>query len=354
MTFDFIPLHFYTPLYHHIILLVTLFIFIELQLRGYTQNKYLGFFLLVFVVIYMGLRPISGMYFGDMGGYSYQFKMLKSGFPITNKKDILFRLFMQGCSKIMDVHTFFLVCAILYVVPLYIVSKKWFSSVWFYAFLMLVGSFSFWSYGTNGIRNGIASSFLLLAMSNEKTIFRLLWIALSVGFHKAMALPAMGFIITWFYNVPKTFFYFWLAAIPLSLAFPGFWENMLASMVDDDRTAAYLTEENIYDDQFRYVGFRWDFLLYSAIGVLAGWYYLFKRKLKDVNYYRLFNTFLFTNAICANFSNRFAYLSWFMMALVVVYPWLKAKFEKGQPQKFAYTIFGYYLFTYIMNVFVYG
>ena len=129
-------------------------------------------------------------------------------------------------------------------------------------------------------------------------------------------------------------------------------------MVDDERTR-YLLEVGMFDDEFRHVGFRWDFLIYSAIGVFAGWYYLFKKKLKDINYYRLFNTFLFTNAIWilvirANFSNRFAYLSWFIMALVVVYPWLKAKFENEQNKKFAYTILGYYLFTYIMNVFVYG
>ena len=62
MTFDFIPLDFYTPLYHHIILLVTLFTFIELHVRGYTKNKYLGLILLTFVVAFLGFRPLSGKF----------------------------------------------------------------------------------------------------------------------------------------------------------------------------------------------------------------------------------------------------------------------------------------------------
>lgn len=359
MTFDFIPLSSYTPLYHHIILLVTLFAFIELQLRGYTKNRFLSIGLMLFAIIYMGFRPISGAYFGDMSTYARHFEWYSMGGAILKNEDILFRLFMQFCSRIMDVNTFFLICAILYIIPLYILSKKWFNSLWFYAFLILVGSFSFWSYGVNGIRNGIAGSFFLLAMSRNKLIYRVLWLVLSVGFHKSMLLPTVGYIATWFYNVPKTYFFVWIAAIPLSLLLPGFWENLLTSMVDDDRAAAYLIEEDIHDNQFSYTGFRWDFLLYSAIGVFAGWYYLFKKRLKDVNYQRLFNTFLFANAIWilvirANFSNRFAYLSWFMLALVVVYPWLTAKFEKSQTTRFAYILLGYYLFTYIMNVFVYG
>ena len=163
MTFDFIPLDFYTPLYHHIILLVTLFTFIELHVRGYTKNKYLGLILLTFVVAFLGFRPLSGKFFGDMSTYAGHFESYSMGLPIIKKEDILFSLFMQACSRIMDVHAFFLICAILYVVPMFIISKKWFNSLWFYAFLMFVGSFSFWGYGVNGIRNGIASSFLLLS-----------------------------------------------------------------------------------------------------------------------------------------------------------------------------------------------
>ena len=38
------------------------------------------------------------------------------------------------------------------------------------------------------------------------------------------------------------------------------------------------------------VGFRWDFLVYSASGVFAGWYYIFKQKYQDKLYLCLLYT----------------------------------------------------------------
>ena len=168
-----------------------------------------------------------------------------------------------------------------------------------------------------------------------------------------MLLPALGFIITWFYNRPKVFLYFWFISIILSLAFPGFWENLFAGIIEDDR-ASYLTAE-ADKSVFSRIGFRWDFLLYSATGVFAGFYYLFRKKFNDKVYFRLFNTYLFANAfwilvIRANFSNRFAYLSWFMLALVIIYPWLKNYFVKAQERKLAWIILSYFMFTYLLIV----
>src|SRR5690625_6548837 len=108
-----------------------------------------------------------------------------------------------------------------------------------------------------------------------------------------MMLPTAGLVATWFYNQPKGFYYFWLLSIPLSLMFPGFWESFFASMVEEDR-ASYFTEDK-YADAFSRTGFRWDFLLYSATGVFAGSYYLFKKKIEDKTYIRLFNIYLFNN-----------------------------------------------------------
>lgn len=356
MSLDFIPLNLYTPLYYHLLLIITLYIFFRLQNEGLKKSN-LGTPLLIFTIFFMGFRPVSGVYFGDMETYNRFFEHYHSGGAILVSEDLLFHSFMKICSQVMDNNTFFLICAILYTVPLYVVSKKWFKQYWFYPFLMLLGSFSFWAYGTNGIRNGIASSFFLLAISRENKVFQILIFLLAISFHKTMLLPVLGWVIAWFYNVPKAYFYFWLASIPLSLALPGFWQSLFASMVEDDRSV-YFTD-NTYAEQFRRTGFRWDFLLYSAMGVYAGWYYIFKKGLNDKTYLQLFNTFLFANAfwilvIRASFSNRFAYLSWFMMALVIIYPWLKYYFEEKQAKKLGVVILSYYVFTYFMNVFVYG
>jgi hypothetical protein len=52
--------------------------------------------------------------------------------------------------------------------------------------------------------------------------------------------------------------------------------------------------------------------------------------------------------IRANFSNRFAYLSWFLMAIVIAYPLLKVKFWDDHYKNVGRIFLAYYLFTYFM------
>jgi hypothetical protein len=243
----------------------------------------------------------------------------------------------------------------LYVIPLYMVCKRWFADYWFYGFLTLVTAMSFWAYGTNGIRNGIAGSLFLLGISRKKRVFQVLWLLLAVNFHFSIFLPIVAFIGVQFYNKPKIFLYFWLAAIPLSLILGGFWENLFTNLGFDDDRLSYLTEGNVNNDNFAYTGFRWDFLFYSATGVFAGWYYVFKKKFEDPIYFELFNIYLFANAIWilvirANFSNRFAYLSWFLLALVLIYPLLKKVLVIQQYKLIGLVMVVHFAFTYILSV----
>lgn len=358
--FDWIPLAQYTPIYYYMMMLVVFLTLLHTQSLAIDDNRSIsytqraGHFILLFTLIYMGFRPISGFYFGDMGTYANIFNNYAQGAPITSLKDTLFHLFMQGSSKIMGVHGFFFLCAILYVVPLYLVCKKWFKQYWFYGFLMLVTAFSFWAYGVNGIRNGIATSFFLLGISREKRMFQILWFFLAASFHLTILLPILIFIIVQFYNKPKMVILFWFICIPLSLLSGGFWESLFANLGFEDERFSYLTVE-ADASQFASVGFRWDFLLYSATGVFAGWYYIFKRKFHDPIYFQLFNVYVLANAfwilvIRANFSNRFAYLSWFMIALVIIYPLLKQHLVKKQHKKIGLIVLAHFLFTFVMSL----
>lgn len=352
--FDFIPIEIYSPLYHYIILMVTLIVFFELNNSGFKKSKF-GLLLVLFIILYMGLRPISGHYFGDMGTYARAFQNFQQGDSLSFEKEVVFNLFMKFCSKVMNIHFFFLTCAILYVYPLYLVSKKWFPNYWFYAFLLLVGSFSFWSGGVNGIRNSMAGSIFLLGISRDRRLFQILLILIAIGIHKSMFLPTVGFVIAQFYNKPKNMIAFWLLCIPLSLAAGGFWESFFASLGFEDERISYLTDGNVNEDEFSSTGFRWDFLIYSATAVYAGWYFIVKKGFEDRTYFWLFNTYVFANAfwilvIRANFSNRFAYLSWFMMALVIVYPFLKMELMKNQHKVLAKVLIAYFAFTFLMNV----
>jgi len=352
MSLDFLPIEIYTPLYYYIIAMVVIFTYIKLQ-RGILSNKN-DITLVLFVIIYIGLRPISG-FFIDMISYSRQFISIQNGYNNLKSNDLGFDIFMLLSTKIMTVNFFFFLCAFLYVYPLYMVCKKWFPTYWFYAFLLLVCSFSFWAYGTNGIRNGIAGSLFLLGISRDKRVWQILFIFLAINFHKTMLLPTMGFVIAQFFNKPKIIIAFWVLSIPLSLAAGGFWESFFANLGFEDDRLSYLTEGNVNDDDFSSTGFRWDFLAYSATAIFAGWYFIVKKAFEDKIYYWLFNTYVFANAfwilvIRANFSNRFAYLSWFMMALVIIYPFLKSQLMPNQNKVLARVILFYFAFTFLMNV----
>ena len=353
-----IPLPYYTPLFYNIILFIILVSFLNLQVKGYViynnnEKEYASLFLLLFVVIYMGLRPLSGHYFGDMGVYNKYFKYYADGGEITNYEDYVWRLFMKFSSSIMSAKQFFLVCAILYVVPLYMAAKKWFGTDRYFIFLMLIASFSFWSYGTNGIRNGIATSFFVLGLSfHNKKYWQYGLLVLSYLIHGSILIPIAAFVLSVFYNNSKHYLLGWLIAIPLSLTLGSFWESFFTSLGFGGERLLYLTDDR-YLDQFSSLGFRWDFLIYSASAIYAGYYFIIKKKFNDKVYIQLFNIYVTANAfwvlvIRASFSNRFAYLSWFLMALVIFYPFLKKRFFKKQQRVLAYTVLIYFGFTYFM------
>ena len=358
---DFIPIEYYNLFYYNFILIIVFFIWINglgtpiTAIKNLKNKQTLGFFILIVVTVYMGFRPVSFV-FGDMGAYARSFESFADGIPLGLGGDLGFNFFMLVCAKVMTTNFFFFVCSALYILPLYLASKKLFQEYWFYSFFILVCSFSFWSYGTNGIRNGLATSIMLLALaySNKKIVMvALMFVAIS--FHKSIALPIAAYLLTLLFKDSKKIFYFWILCIPISIAAGGFFESLFASLGFDDERISYLTSGNINDDQFSGSGFRWDFLFYSAFAVYAGWYFIFKKKYKDPMYLQLFNIYLITNGfwilvIRANFSNRFAYLSWFMMGLVIIYPFLKKEFFKNQHKVLGTVLALYFMFTYFMNV----
>lgn len=218
-------------MYYNFLLVVMLIILVSPRPLTSAQNlrskNTLGIFLLVTSIIYIGLRPVSGKYFTDMGTYARTFLQYQMGDQVRVDKDVYFEYFMKICSSIMDVNVFFLLCAFIFIFPMYVLSKKIFNEYWFYAFFMFVASFSFWGAAVNGIRNGMATSLFLLglAYTNKRWLMGLLFFA-AYSCHKSTMLPIAAFIMTYFYNDPKKYFYFWFMCIPLSFAAGGAFEAL--------------------------------------------------------------------------------------------------------------------------------
>ncbi len=357
---DFVPLELYFAVFINIFLFFVLFTLLHTGLLKMDDPRNIGFInvtgyiLIAFLIFYMGQRPVSGRYFGDMRTYTRYFEWYSNGGEILGSKDIFFHVYMKTLSYIVSLHTFFTICAAIYILPLYRISKKLFGQYWYYAFLMFVVSFSFYTYGVNGVRNGMATSLFLLAVSNHRNkIFMGLCMLLSVSFHKTMFLPTIAFLVTYLYNNPKVYLKGWLLCIPLSLVMGGVWISLFSSLgFADDRLSGYLNAQ-AEEGTFSSTGFRWDFLFHSAFAVFAGWYFVYKKKFVDTLYFQLLNTYLICNGfwvlvIRANYSNRFAYLSWFMMGLVIIYPFLKQKFFKNHHFMIGKVVLVYFSFTYLM------
>ncbi|WP_445738575.1 EpsG family protein [Mariniflexile sp.] len=356
---EFVPLSYYYEVYLYTafaIALTTLFHAYVLDLNDRKNISYItfiGYSIFILLTLYMGLRPVSGRYFIDMSTYARIYEGYAHGGQIILKTDVVFQQFMKFCSGFLPTNLFFLLCSILYIGPLFIVSKRFFKQYWFYAFFMFVVSMSFWPYGVNGIRNGIATSFFLLAISfYGKKSLMIIFFIIACSFHQTIYLPIGGFILTLFFKDSKWYFIAWLLAIPLSIVLGDFWENLFANLgLADDRLSGYLTGAKA--TAFVNSGFRFDFLFYSSFPIVIGAYFIFKKKYSDVLYTQLFNIYLTTNAfwiliIRANFSNRFAYLSWFLMPLIIIYPFIKNKSIDKQHKIIGLVLFFYFLWTYFM------
>ncbi|MFY0714339.1 EpsG family protein [Seonamhaeicola sp. NFXS20] len=352
-----IPSANYYHVYIYLCLFIVLFTFLHALVLKISDTKNIiyinavGYFLLFFFIILIGQREITSRYgFGDTANYYKAFKAFSLGEPIKDTRDLGWDIFMKISATIVTAHTFFTICAFLYIYPLYKISKQLFQEYWYYCFFAFIVSFSFYTYGVNGVRNGVAASLFLwgLAYRDNKVIMALFFI-LGAMFHKTIMLPVLAYLLTYVYNNPKFYLKGWFICIPLSLAMGSFWISLFASLGFDGRLSGYLAGGAGGDAP----SFRWDFLFHSFFAVFAGWYFIYKKNFKDDFYNQLLNTYLICNGfwvlvIRANFSNRFAYLSWFMMAIVIFYPLLKQPLFKNHHLMLAKILVAYFSFTFLM------
>lgn len=363
---DWIPIHLYTDLFNYLVfalIIVALFeSFSDKLFKPETRaiNSIFGYIILVVVILYMGLRPISS-FFGDTVVYAnsfYRLQMNVSQFRIFYEGEWLFNTIMLWFAKYSNIHVFFLFCATIYVGTLWWAFKRIFKEDFLIPFIVAMGMFTFWSYGVNGIRNGMAASIIILALSFRKNIpiMIILFIA-GLGIHKSMYLLLLAAGAGLLVKDSKIYIGIWIGCILISLIAGNVIADFLSSgnLIADDRFTSYISD-NSRQEKFSHTGFRWDFLIYSAIPVAVGYYFICEKKYTDKFYIWLFNIYLMTNAfwiivIRASFSNRFAQISWFLIPLILVYPFFMKKFWDDQPVKIGYIVIISYIYTFYLVFF---
>lgn len=325
---------------------------------GHNYLPLIHIYAIVFILV-VGLRPISAA-FGDTVTYARTFDFLsRSSGGEVFERDSLFYYLMWLCSQFMSVNMFFLILEVLYVVPIVIACSRFMKNNSDIGLLFCLAAFSFFTYGTNGLRNGVSLSLVLLAMTLIggklfQNVLCALFSVIAVAIHASAALPVICMLVAYFVRKPRIMFIFWGLSIVISLIAGNSIASFFASLGFDDRLSDYILVD-VDENLFSHVGFRWDFLLYSAVPVLLGWYVVFKKKVYDKAFLLLLGTYIYANAfwimvIRAEYSNRFAYLSWFLYPIVIAYPLLRLDiWPKTQGRKCAVIMAGHYAFSFLMS-----
>lgn len=239
----------------------------------------------------------------------------------------------------------FVVTALIYCLSYLYVGKRFVDNKYVgYFVLLTVGSLCFDSYGDNVIRQGVALACLLYAFSSRSRIIGIFFCIIAVSFHKSTAIPLFAYIISGFFHKTKWFEWLWLMCLVLSMAnlnLTPFFESL---GFIDNRVSHYIVEERSGDYN---AGFRIDFILYSVAPIMFVKYYFAKIPTIAPIYYKVYSTYLLVNAlwllvIRMDYTDRFAYLSWFMIPFLITYPCLNYYEQLRNPSKIlllSYAIF---------------
>ena len=324
-------------------------------------NATWGFIFSVLLILYMGLRPATAE-FGDTVNYANTFyRMQESTEPFVWqwKTEWFFNNMQNWFAKHSDIHMFFAVCAFLYIAPLWLAMRRMFGTYSYIPLLVIMGMFSFWTYGVNGVRNGIGASLFILAISYVNNIpLMFLFAFLAIGFHTSILLMIGAGVMAWFVKNSYIYLAIWIISILVSYAFGGTIQSFLANLSIfsfEERFEGYLTQETDVSNVI-YVSsaFRWDLIAYSALGTIMGYYFIFRRNFKDEYYHWIYNIYLICNAfwiliIRAAFSNRFAQISWFILPVVLIYPFMKQRFWVNHEKMLGYALILFYIYTFFEN-----
>lgn len=287
----------------------------------------LALVILTAVIIFcLGSAPIEWGTWSDRHNYAGRFLALQEhGMDLADVKDDKLFYALNQFLSFVSVETYFIIIAGLYVLFYVLACRRMARSNATLLFVAAILSMGFVGYGTNTIRAGLAFALTIMGMACSKNL-RIMAVCFTcaVLIHFSSVIPVAAFLLSKRFSSTRIYFIFWLLTIPVSFVAGDTFNVILSEFTIDDRTA-YLTQENTTYHQ----GFRIDFILYSALPLLVGYWYIFKAGFKSKLYTNIYNTYIIANGLWvlvvrANFTDRIAYLSWFLIPFVLAYPLLSA------------------------------
>lgn len=308
-----------------------------------TKHSAIPIFLIcAFLIVVLAYRrPESDSY-----AYAFTYRIYSNAYDITEHNEGIWTAFNYICKHILhlSVSGYFMMISLVYIGCTFWSCCILIRENAYMAMLFCLASFSFLAFGVNTLRNGFACSILLLAFSfwiEHKNIpILVILCVIAFGCHRSTALPILAFVLGAFViKDTKVAILCWFLALLVSLVFGSFLSRYAGSLGIDDRISGYIATSDSGRSEYK-TGFRWDFLLYSFLPILYVWYIVVKRRIVDKKFCVLANTYILANAAWLQFirvayTDRFAYLSWFLYPIVLAYASIRVPIWKDQDRKAA-------------------
>lgn len=310
--------------------LITAFLAFSYKYKSKSNTTILSLAIMVVLLWLLGFFPIEWGYGTDRANYANDFISLvyynnQSSFA----SDSGFVFLTKFLGSFLTVKQYFVAITFIYLTNYFTAIRRLVGNKSFWLVVGVAVSLGFTSYAINTMRAGLALSFIILGLAMYPNKWKMaICMLIGTSIHNSASIPALMMAICYFYSNTRLFYYMWFLSIPLSFLAGSFFMGFFADMSDDGRTH-YLTDTET--KQYN-IGFRIDFILYSLAPLAVGAYYIFKQKVNDKFYRLIYNTYVLTNmfwilVIRANYSDRFAYLSWMLIPFILIYPLLKQKLQ---------------------------
>lgn len=327
--------------------------------NSYQQNGsrlYLPLFLCLVLTLWFGFRPISPV-FGDTVNYALEYNSLDPQHVSMDwSNEWFWQGLMNGCRAAgFSLSAFFTIVAAGYVLSAFWAVRLFLPKDPMLGTLFLLSSLMFFPFAVNGLRNGLACHLVLLGAAwlfDDKWVPGLLTLLAAAGIHRSALLPILAIVFARFlFRNVRYAIAIWFTAILVSLPAGNAFANIFARLGFDERMSIYTSITDL--SAFSKAGFRWDFLLYSAAPVVMAWYVCIKKDLQDNWYNAICTVYCLCNAfwvlvIRSAFSNRFAYLSWFLYPIVIAYPLVNMPIREDQDRFTGWILIAYAGFSAFM------
>lgn len=313
------------------------------------------FFVALFIVYIFSIRVHSGDSFMYVWAYKTSLKDFSGDFS-WNLEWFWYLIAALSRKAGLAPESWLSIIAIGYIGFTYVFCKKMLWENVLMAFLFFISTFTFCAYGINTLRQGFACAMILFGMSywyKDKNI----WICaacclLAFGTHRSTLLVTIAFVLAnTIIDKPKMSIIIWFFSLFVSLLFGNYLMNYVGSMGFDSRIEGYA---NSAVNTIYHVGFRWDFLMYGFAPILFFWYVSIKKGIQDQIFNKLAITYTLANAMWLQFirmpyTDRIAYLSWFLLPAVLAYGAIRVPIWKDQDRKAAGLLALVGLLSFIMN-----